>query len=266
MEHPGPNRGISFGDGVFETIRVEGGQMLFWEAHRNRLTAALQTLDLCLPCSWADIIKQAHFMAARCLHGRLKVLVIRAGEGAYTPPTQEALLWLSLQQVPENPHYPLGPEQRLILYPHARLVESPWSRFKTLSALPYVQAARYAAKRGFTDALLLSADRYLAETSRANLFWYDGQSLHTPTLSTGAVEGILRSQVLASAAWLRIPIQETLAAPEALLTAQEVFTTNVIQGIAPVKQVKLSDRFERTYPEPRLLPCLAAQVRKVIFP
>lgn len=265
MEHPGPDRGISFGDGVFETIRVEGGQILFWEAHRDRLTAALQTLDLCLPCSWADIIKQAHFMAARCPYGRLKVLVIRAGEGAYTPPTQEALLWLSLQQVPENPHYPLGPEQRLVLYPYARLVESPWSRFKTLSALPYVQAARYAAKKGFTDAILLSAEGYLAETSRANLFWYDGKYLYTPPLSTGAVQGILRGQILASARQLHIPAQESLAMPEALLTAQEVFTTNVIQGIAPVKQVKLSDRFERSYPAPELLPHLASQLQKVIF-
>jgi len=239
--------------------------MLFREAHQNRLTAALQTLHLRLPCRWTDIIKQAHFMAAHCPYGRLKILVVRAGDGTYTPPTQEALIWLSIQEMLENPQYPLGSEHRLILYPHARLVAAPWSRFKTLSALLYVQAARYAVEKGFTDAILLSAEGYLAETSRANLFWYDGERLHTPPLSTGAVEGILRGQVLASATRLHVLTRESLAAPEALLSAREVFTTNVIQGLAPVRLIKLSDRLERIYPEPELLPHLAGQLQKIIF-
>jgi len=258
-----PDRGISFGDGVFETIRLHAGKPLFWESHQTRLTQALNVLGLRLPCAWEEIAYQAHLLASRFQQGRLKILLIRAGQGTYTPPTDETNLWVIAQAIPENPHYPHGVVQRLLLYPQPLLIETPWSRFKTLSALPYVQAARYAAERGFTDAILLSAEGYLAETSRANLFWFDGKTLHTPPLSTGAVAGILRTQIMALDTSLHIPIQETLTHPESLAHAQEVFTTNVIQGLAPVKQLTLPNQ-TFNYPEPTLLPHIATLLREAL--
>ncbi len=223
-------------------------------------------MGLRLPCAWEEIACQARLLAPRFQQGRLKILLIRAGQGAYTPLTDETKLWVIAQSIPENPHYPHGVEQRLLLYPHPLLIETPWSRFKTLSALHYVQAARYAAERGFTDAILLSAEGYLAETSRANLFWYDEKALHTPPPATGAVAGILQQIVKTTAQTLGIPVQETLATPEALLDAQEVFITNVIQGLTPVRELTLSDGQTHTYPEPALLPNLAKALQDFIFP
>jgi branched-subunit amino acid aminotransferase/4-amino-4-deoxychorismate lyase len=254
---------VSFGDGVFETIRLQEGQPLFWAAHRARLTQAMETLALQLPCPWESIEAQLYALSARLRYGRLKLLIIRAGEGAYTPLTQETLVWLIAQPLPKNPSYPLSSAQNLILYPHPLLVETPWSRFKTLSAIPYVQAAYYASQKGHSDALLLSQEGYVAETSRANLFWFDGKTLHTPPLSTGAVAGILRAQIITLATSLHIPTQETLTHPESLAHAQEVFTTNVIQGLAPVKQLTLPHH-TINYPAPTLLPRIATHLRQAL--
>ncbi len=266
QEKPPPDRGISFGDGAFETIRLQEGKVLFWEAHLTRLSQALNVLGLHLPCTWEEIAYQARLLAPRFQQGRLKILLSRAGQGAYSPPTNETHLWLIAQPISVNPHYPISTQQSLLLYPYPLLLETPWSRFKTLSALHYVQAARYAAERGFSDAILLSAGGYLAETSRANLFWYDEKALHTPPPATGAVAGILQELVKTTAQDLGIPVQETLATPETLLDAQEVFTTNVIQGLAPVRELNLSGRQIHIYPEPALLPDLAKALQDFISP
>ncbi len=241
------------------------GTALFWNLHRRRLEAALEALALQLPCPWEAIEHQINTLAANLSEGRLKLILARCGGGAYTPPTRDALLWLMGQPLSEMASYPLGPYQRLILYPYRLLVETPWSRFKTLSALPYVQAAHYATEKGFTDALLLSVDGYLAETTRANLFWFDGEMLHTPPLSSGAVEGVLRTQILSLLPLLGLRWQETGATPEALAQAQELFTTNVIQGIAPVVQLTVGGQ-TYFYSESVVIPHLVAGLRQVLTP
>ncbi len=263
IAHPVPDRGFSFGDGVFETIRIYHGEALFWTMHRGRLEAAMEALALRLPCPWEEVECQINTLSADIPDGRVKLIIARSGEGAYTPPTKDTHLWLIAQPLSETTLYPLGPPQKLILYPYRLLVEAPWSRFKTLSALSYVQAARYAADRGFTDAILLSAEGYVAETTRANLFWFDGEVLHTPPLSTGAVEGILRARVMALSASQGLPLRKTHAVPEILAQAREVFTTNVIQGVAPVRQLTLSGQ-TYFYAESAVISRLIAGLRKAL--
>jgi branched-subunit amino acid aminotransferase/4-amino-4-deoxychorismate lyase len=68
---------------------------------------------------------------------------------------------------------------------------------------------------------------------------------------------------MALATSLHIPIQETLTRPESLAHAQEVFTTNVIQGLAPIRQLTLSHH-TITYPEPILLPRIATHLREAL--
>jgi branched-subunit amino acid aminotransferase/4-amino-4-deoxychorismate lyase len=62
---------------------------------------------------------------------------------------------------------------------------------------------------------------------------------------------------------LHIPTQETLIRPESLAHAQEVFTTNVIQGLAPIRQLTLPHH-TINYPEPTLLPRIATHLREAL--
>ncbi|MCS7163044.1 MAG: aminotransferase class IV [Bacteroidia bacterium] len=257
QEAPPPNRGLLFGDGFFETLHLRGGHVLFAHLHQARFEHALRVLELSLPLSVEAIFQTIRRYGETYEAARVKVVVFRQGEGAYAPPTTTAGLYLGIFPRPAWP-FPLGPGQRLVVFPTVCVYPAPWQAFKTLSAMAYVQAAAYAQRRRADDALLLATSGAIAETSRANLFFYDGVRLYTPALETGCVKGVLRTVLLALASKLGLKVEEGLYPLEALWRAQEVFTTNVIQGIAPVAQLE-----DYTYPtgEGTLAAYLAAQLQ-----
>ncbi|MEN2993110.1 MAG: aminotransferase class IV [Bacteroidia bacterium] len=257
QEAPPPNRGLLFGDGFFETLHLRRGRVLFAHWHKARFEEALRVLALVPPLSVEAIFEAVAQHGGTYEAARAKIVVFRQGEGAYAPPTTAAGLYLGVFPQAVWP-FPLGPAQRLVLFPTACMYPAPWQTFKTLSATAYVQAAAYAQRCGADDALLLTTSGFLAETSRANLFFYDGACLHTPALETGCVKGILRTVLLELADKLGLKVEEGFYPLEALWKAQEVFTTNVIQGIAPVGQLE-----SHTYPtgEGTLAAYLAAQLQ-----
>lgn len=228
-----PTRGELFGDGAFETIHVWKGHPLFLNYHLRRLREAAQALRLTLPLSMDALQKEVAKQSAGYERARLKIVLFRSGEGSYTPSTEEAILRTGIFELPLG-SYPLSLPQRVVFYPVRFAVETPWSRYKTLSALGYVQAAAYARAHNCEDAIVLSAEGFIAETSRANLFFSDGKAIYTPSLRTGCIQGILRGQILQLASQLGIPVEEGNYSPQDLLEAREAFTTNVIQGITPI--------------------------------
>lgn len=229
-------------------MHVREGRLLFATAHLQRLRQACLALDLRPPLAFEAIFQEAARLAEGAPTGRLRIVLYREGAGSYTPPSNEAAIEIGIETGAERP-FPLGPAQRLIRYPTAFLVQTPWSPFKTLSGVGYVQAAAYAQAQRCDDALLLSVQGHLAETSRANLFFWDGKVLRTPSLRTGCVAGILRQQVLQLARTIGLPTEEGLYPYDTLLQAQEVFTTNVIQGIAPVLGIHGAGVSFRTGPD-----------------
>lgn len=245
---PLPHRGERFGDGVFETLHVRTGHLLFAAAHLQRLRQACLALDLHPPLALERVFQEAARLAEGTPAGRLRLVLYRAGMGSYRPPSSEAVIEMGLEAEVARP-FPLGPAQRLIRYPTAFLVQTPWSACKTLSSLGYVQAAAYARAHRCEDALLLSVQGHLAETSRANLFFWDGKVLRTPSLRTGCVAGVLRREVLQLARAMGLPAEEGLYPYEALLEAREVFTTNVMQGLAPVLGIHETGVSFRTGPD-----------------
>lgn len=245
IETAAPTRGELFGDGVFETIHIWEGRPLLINEHLRRLRDAAYALSLRLPLSVESLSKVVGEYARAHHHARLKLLLFRSGEGTYTPPTSEGHVRLCITELPPAP-FPLGKPQRMVIFPTGFTVSTPWSGYKLLSAVGYVQAAAYAQAQAAEDAIVLSADGYLAETSRANLFFWDGEKLCTPALRTGCIRGIMRAQVLQAAKELQLPVAEGLFPPQALLEAHEVFTTNVIQGIVPILGIRNSGKTYRT--------------------
>ncbi|MCS7297142.1 MAG: aminotransferase class IV [Bacteroidia bacterium] len=234
---PAPTRGELFGDGLFETIRFWRGQPLFLSDHLHRLIEGARILSLQLPLPPQFLIGEIHRLAQAYPEARLKLLLYRIGEGAYTPSTSHSHLRLCITPLSETP-FPLGPPQLAVRFPVNFIVPTPWSPYKTLSALGYVQAASYAQARGCHEAILVSAGGLLSETSRANLFFWDGKVLRTPALGTGCIAGICRLQVIRTAHRLGIPVEEGFYPPDALLSAVESFTTNVVQGIVPLLELR----------------------------
>jgi branched-chain amino acid aminotransferase/4-amino-4-deoxychorismate lyase len=132
---------------------------------------------------------------------------------------------------------------------------SPASRLKALSYLDNILARREARSRGADEALMLNTHGEIACAAAANLFWIAEGRLFTPALDCGVLAGTMRARVMADAAALGVPVEETAAGPSALAMAEAVFLTNALIGVRMVAAID-----GRTFNDHALASRLAALV------
>jgi branched-chain amino acid aminotransferase/4-amino-4-deoxychorismate lyase len=227
------DRGLTLGDGLFETLLWEGG-LRHAPAHLARLAAGCATLGLPAPDAaravrlMEEAVTQAGLSAARAAV-RLTLTAGRGGRGLDRPAELDCQLFATVAPAPK----PATPA-RLILSGVRRNEGSPASRLKTLAYLDNVLARGEARRRGVDEAVMLNNAGHLACAAAANLFWVDeAGALNTPSLGCGALAGITRARVLAAA-----EVREVAAPPEALTNARAVFLSNSLIGLRPVAAVE----------------------------
>ena len=257
------NRAFQYGDGLFETIRYERGQIWFWPDHVARLSAGMAALQLPPPSDFtADTLYQRllHLISINELSDqtvRVKIQVWRQPGGLYTPTINEAD-WLITAQ--RGGVFSITEKVNAGVYADFRLAPSPISTFKTLNALPYVLAGLHKERSGLDEVILLDTEGHLAECLASNLFWLAGQTLYTPSLQTGCINGILRRQLLRLAPASGLTLVEGLYKPHVLAQADAVFCANVM-GIQWLRRVQdLYDNPAGTRAE-TLLNALFAQLQ-----
>ncbi|GCE90984.1 aminotransferase class IV [Komagataeibacter diospyri] len=213
------DRGFLLGDGVFETMRVAGGQVWHFDRHMNRLAQGAAAIMLPPPDRIVITAAIAALLDACGLEtGSLRLTCTRGvGPRGLLPPGQvtPTLLLTAASGLP--PATPV----RLVTASHRRDADSILSRIKSLNYLPSILARMEAAARGADDAVLLNHAGFVAETSASTLVaCLDGQ-LVTPPLSDGALPGTARG-VLVDAGIVR----EGRISPALLGTAEAAFTLN----------------------------------------
>lgn len=231
------NRAFLYGDGLFETMRVHRGRLLWAEAHAARLQQGLQALSLVLdqgPVT-ADWLQEQAVQAQpdqSAANYRVRGTFFRRGGGLYTPQEQGCAYHFESRALAADP-YPF-PDQGLQLgiAQSIQLPTNSLSPHKTLNALPYVLAGIEKTQRGWQDILLLNTNGHLAEAQAANLFVVQGETIYTPALDQGCIAGVLRQQVLAACQALGWAVVEAVLPLSMLAQAQELWLTNAIQGIA----------------------------------
>ncbi len=237
------DRGVQLGDGIFETVRCEEGQLLFHLAHFARLgrNARLmeipwnmgpeELLQLCQQCLDANSLKLA----------RLRVTLTRGelgtspeiGSGS-TAPTL-IISAQPLNQAALDEARILGWRARLVHFPLNH--RSPLAEVKSTSYQERL-LARLAAKRdGFDEGLMLNTDGLLAEGAMSNLFIVRGGAVSTPPVEDGALPGILRLRLGLLCARLSIPYVEESLTLEDLHRADEAFLTNAVMEVMPLVTV-----------------------------
>ncbi|AKD54755.1 aminotransferase class IV [Spirosoma radiotolerans] len=225
------DRAFQYGDGLFETIRYETSRVWFWPDHFARLSGGMSALHLIRPTNFtAEIIHETilHLLSANGLThqpARIKIQVWRQTGGLYTPATNEVNILITVR--PGVP-FSITEKAQTGIYDAFRLSPSPVSAFKTLNALPYVLAGVHKEQHKFDDVILLDTGGHLAECLASALFWYANETLYTPSLQTGCINGIVRQQLLRTGSGLEISLQEGLYKPEVLREAQAVFCANVM--------------------------------------
>lgn len=230
------DRGFLYGDGLFETLRVMNGVPLRWDAHWRRFALGLQRLDLAVP--WLPEYLRAT-AASLSHHNHLPDALLRltisrgVGERGYSPRGAGAPTFvMSLHPAPaltaEAPRVKLHTAS-------LRLPAGDWlSACKTANKLLHVLARAEAEGAGADDALLLNPNGEIAEATSANLFWVEGDALHTPPLAAGALPGVTRADVLGLCRSLGITAKETTADLARLLRADGALLTSSASGVVEV--------------------------------
>ena len=236
---PADDRGLHYGDGLFESIGVRAGIARFLEAHLARLTSGCARLGIRFS-SMAEL--RAEIAAALALapaRAMLKIIVTRgsAVRRGYAPQgTESARRLLSLWPEVALPT-PIA-EGVALHRATFTLADNPaLAGIKHLSRIENVIAAAEVAAAGAFDALLLDGSGHVISGAMSNVFLVrDGQVL-TPRLDRCGVAGIMRSVVLRECASLGIAALDGRVTLDALLAADEAFITNARLGVVPVLRV-----------------------------
>jgi 4-amino-4-deoxychorismate lyase len=236
---PVDDRGLQYGDGLFETVLVRNAVPRFIDLHRRRLRQGLERLHFPPLDDRAlldDITRAAALAPARAV---LKIIVTRGSSArGYVPPSDArprriVSLW------PDAPTAAGLCEQGVSLgIAKLRLPAlSALAGLKHLNRLDHVLAAT-EREAGMHDVLLLDTNDLLVSGSACNVFLVKTGELMTPRVERAGVAGVMRSVVLREAARLGIAAWETDLTLRDLASADALFITNARIGVVPVKRVR----------------------------
>ncbi|HYH44388.1 MAG TPA: aminotransferase class IV [Thermoanaerobaculia bacterium] len=226
--------GLLAGDGLFETLRVDGGRARDVPAHLDRLLAGLDRIGLALPENregLADAIARVASSAPGPV-GRLRLTVTRGapGDGSVgAEPTRLIQAW--------RYHPPTAADLRdgvavLLLAGPSAVAPGPLAGLKSLSYQAFRLALRRAEAAGCREALLSNQHGLLAEGARSNLVLVLGGRAVTPPIADGCLPGTVRRRLLEQSL-----LAERSLTPDDLAAAEEVLLLNSLVGVLPVGEV-----------------------------
>ena len=229
------NRAFLYGDGLFESIRISEGNLLFFDDHFERLISAMYVLGF--DNTFFDPLKVYGEMEElirrnQCKEGRLRLNVFRNAGGFYKPLTDQSGYLITIQSVPE-PVFTINEKGlRLGMYSEIRKPLNALSGIKAASALLYVLAARHARESAWDDSIVLNEYGRVCECSAANIFLLmPDKTVVTPALSEGILPGVMRKNLIRFMRENDIQVEERMVLTEDLFKADEIFLSNAIQGI-----------------------------------
>ena len=227
-----------YGDGLFETMKMIKGNILFEEYHFERLFYGSKVLKFSLPALFTKQ-KISEEIKALCKKNnceesaRVRLSVSRGNGGLYDCDNKFSYL-IECRPLERNSDGINSNGLIIDVFPDARKTIDAFSNLKSANYLPYTMAAVWAKEKKLNDALILNQHNRICDATIANVFWVKDNKVHTPTLSEGGVAGIMRRQILK----LNMDINESMLTEDILLNADEIFLTNVITGIRWVKQFR----------------------------
>jgi len=243
------DRGFMYGDGVFETLRVYGGEPFEWTAHRERLQRSAERLGFggAVPDDLRERV--AETLAANDLaDAYCKVSVTRGSQPGKLTPDPEVDPTVVVYVAP----LPRGGVEGESVWDEPATVQTVRTRRPSDAALPadakthnYLPGilARLELQRAATDdfaadeAVMRGPDGSVAEGATSNLFFVDGGVLKTPSADLPLLPGVTRSVVMGLAEREEFTVETGRYGVDAVREADEVFLTNSTWEVRPVTSV-----------------------------
>ncbi|VXB53812.1 Aminodeoxychorismate lyase [Flavobacterium sp. 9R] len=238
------NRGFLYGDGVFETLKIVDGKILFFEDHYFRLMAAMRIVRMEIPMNFTleyleeqvlSLVKKNKIEQS----ARARITVYRNDGGFYLP-TNNTVSFLIQTSAIVDPVYSISEkEYEVDLYKDFYIPKQLLSTLKTTNKMIHVTGSIYAKENDLDNCILLNDSKNVVEALQGNLFMRMGNTLITPPISEGCLNGIMRKQILSLAKKeTNLEVVEQVISPFDLQKADELFVTNVIRGIQPITKYR----------------------------
>jgi branched-chain amino acid aminotransferase len=236
------NRGLRYGDGLFETIKMINGKLLFEDDHFARLWKGLKALEFEIPKNLTVDFLQKEITALAQKNGhanaaRIRLNIVRGDGGLYD--AKNHLPNYIIQSWPLAPSNGEWNSNGLVLgiYEAAKKSCDLLSNLKHNNYLPYVLAALKAKSQKWNDAIVLNTNGRICDTTIANIFIVKDGAVFTPSLQEGCVAGVMRRVVVQQVLKSGIDLIEKEISISELLAADEVFLTNSIYNIRWVQGI-----------------------------
>lgn len=240
---PALERGILFGDGIFETVRAYRGRPFRLDRHLARLREGCQVLRLTGIPGDVEIEQAIEELCRENVGGGDAYVRITVTGGRFDGTRN------LIRSLPPNIMVVVTPFAgysdevyqrglRMGVSSVRRNEASPLTRIKTTNYLDTLYARQEALDRAFDDAILLNTYGYLAEGCTSNLFFVRGGRLCTPSLDCGILPGITREAVLELCRDLGIATEEGIYSLTELLSAEEALLTMSTAELVPIAEVE----------------------------
>ncbi len=260
------NRGYAYGDALFETIRVNSGDILFWEDHYFRLMASMRILRMQIPMQFTPEFLEKEISGLIKENGlsnssaRVKLMVHRVSGGLYAPTSNEVEYSITTSQLDSGFYQIIDQANEVTLFKDHYIITDLLSTLKSNNKIVNVLGGIFAAENGFDNCLLMNSNKMIIEALNGNLFLVKDNKIKTPPISDGCLKGVLRTQLLRILEKLpEYEVEEASVSPFELQKADELFITNVIGGIQPI--TKFRKKEYDTKISRRLLGVLNASIR-----
>lgn len=238
------DRAFQYGDGVFTTMLVKKGLVCDWLRHKKRLEDNVATLKID-GVNWDDVTRWVRLAADTlkdCERSVMKVMVTRGSGGRGYSPAGCSAPNVVVSTHPFPAHYLSWRENGISMKVLSqRIGLSPIAGLKHLNRLEQVLLKQEVELLGVDDGVACDMNGHVVETSASNIFWRKGKCLYTPPVELAGVAGTMRAQVMEQAALDGYQIKEASVTQEVLLDADELFITNAVMGLVPVRCLEGKD-------------------------
>ena len=230
VEHLSANdRGLAYGDGLFETVLVKNGELVWWPEHWQRLHSGASRLVISLPDQ--QLLLRAIQQLTQTKNCVLKIIVSRGDSGrGYAPSAGPATTVLSVHPMPKHYHAPIA-----LRWCQTQIAQQPaLAGIKHLNRLENVLARAECSSLEYADGLMCDRDGAVICATSANVFIFKNNIWRTPDVSVCGIQGVARQWFLANIANVCV---ERLSRPD-LESAEAIFLCNAVRGMMEVNRIE----------------------------
>jgi branched-chain amino acid aminotransferase len=236
------NRGLRYGDGLFETFKYKNNEFILADEHFARLWKGMQLLKFEIPKLFTsdNLQQQILQLLQKNKHttARIRLAVYRGDGGLYDTKNHSPVHIIQTWPIAGENSSLNENGLQLCIYTAAKKMTDRFCNIKHNNYLPYFMGALFAKDQQCNDAVILNNHDRICDSTIANIFIIKNDSIFTPSLNEGCVAGVMRKFIIQHLILRGYSVAETEITKEFLLDADEVFLSNTIYNIRWVSAIE----------------------------